>query len=50
LDQLHATAGHAGQEDFRRRDFFTRASVLDRTVYDEVVVARAAQDAAKDVR
>src|SRR5262245_2596320 len=48
-DELHGAGGDAGEERFRRCDGFAGAAVLDRTVYDEMLGAAGAEDAAEGV-
>ena len=49
VHQFDAARGNAGQEHLDRRDRFAGATVLDRPVDDEVVIARGHDDAAEDV-
>src|SRR5262249_42930999 len=49
LNQFHSTGSDRGQEQFSRSDLFAGTSVLLGTIDDEVVITRAAQDAAESI-
>jgi hypothetical protein len=50
VHQLHTTGRNRGQKQLDGSDFLTRATVLDRTVDDEMMVAGTAEDTSEDLR
>jgi hypothetical protein len=50
VHQLYTTGRNRGQKQLDGSDFLTRATVLDRAVDDEMMVAGTAEDASEDLR
>jgi len=49
-EELHTTSGDAREENLRRRERLAGAPVLERTIDDEVLIARATQHSAERIR
>jgi hypothetical protein len=49
VKQFHAACSHGGEKDFDGRHLLARTAILDRTVDDEVMIARVAEDSTEHV-